>query len=108
MKKSSTTYLVSPLQEDAFSERVLHQVVLNQIDFKLSDDLWYVINDAFSNYWNNEVGMGNYFDNESLFYSIKKWINERNYMISDEHLFQIVETITTFILSIPGVVIHDD
>lgn len=108
MKKTSTTHLVSPLQEDAFSEEMLHKIVLNQIDFDLSDDLWYVINDAFGNYWNNEVGLGNYFDNESMFYSVKKWINKRNFMISDEHLFKIVETITSFILSIPGVVIHDD
>ena len=39
--------LISPLTEDAFSEPVLHRVVLSNIDFELPDEIWYEINEGF-------------------------------------------------------------
>ena len=70
-KKSKVTKMVSPLQEGAFSESVIHQAVLNQIDFVLPDLIWKLINEAFEHFWDDEVGVGGYFDLDTMFHSIR-------------------------------------
>ena len=49
-------YFVDPNASNAFTSETVHKVVLNNIDFELSDDVWDVIDDAFGYYWNVEVG----------------------------------------------------
>ena len=55
MKKKKLE-LISPLREDAFTEAVLHKVVLNKIDFELPDEIWEVINEGFGIYWDEIIG----------------------------------------------------
>lgn len=47
--------IISPLMENAFTEPVLHKVVLSKIDFELSDEIWEAINEGFGDYWDEEV-----------------------------------------------------
>jgi len=54
--QTKTKELISPLMEDAFTEPVLHRVVLNKFDFKLPDEIWDEINEGFAYYWDEEVG----------------------------------------------------
>lgn len=48
--QTKTKELISPFMEDAFSEPVLHKVVLSKIDFVLPDDIWDEINEGFAYY----------------------------------------------------------
>ena len=94
--------LISPLIEDAFSEPVLHRVVLSNIDFELPDEIWYEINEGFAFYWDEEVGFGNdvYFD--SACQSIQKHLNSVGILYPYDKLGIILEILFDFIGQIPG------
>ncbi len=98
---------ISPLQENAFCESVIYDVLKQRLDFSLSEDMWYEINEAFGNYWNNEVGVGNFFDCDSMFRSIKHRLISKQIVFPDYQLYRIVNEIYDFIDTIPGVVLHD-
>jgi len=105
---ASSIQLISPFQANAFTSYTLHMVVNQQIGFYLPDHIWAVVDAAFENYWDNEVGYGCYFDNDSMFSSMKNRLTDSNYMLPNGLLYKIVKSITAFIDSIPGVVIHDE
>jgi len=98
---------VSPYQENAFSEPAIHQAVMNQIDFALPDLIWEHINEAFEHYWDDEIGVGGYFDYDSMFFSIKKQLIAANILYPNHLLFRVIEAVYNYIDTIPGVVIHD-
>lgn len=99
--------MVSPYQEYAFSEPIIHQAVMNQIDFALPDWIWEHINEAFEHYWDDEIGVGGYFDYDTTFNSIRKQLIDAHIFYPDHLLFRVIEAIYNFIDKIPGVVIHD-
>ena len=105
---ASSIQLISPFQVNAFTSYTLHMVVNQQIGFYLPDHIWEVVDGAFENYWDNEVGYGGYFDNDSMFFSINIKLTDSNFMLPNGLLYKIVKSITAFIDSIPGVVIHDE
>ena len=105
---AASMQLISPYQENAFSSYTLHMVVNQGIGFYLPDNIWEIINNAFENYWDNEIGEGNYFDNDGMYFSLRNWLTDAYYIIPNELLYKIVVSITAFIDSIPGVVIHDE
>ena len=100
--KTNNKKFISPLMENAFSEPVLHQVVLNQIDFELPDFIWEEINEGFANYWNEEVGFGNYvyFEDACLF--IQRHINCAGILLPYDKIEKIMEILFDFIAKIPG------
>ena len=105
--KEKSKELISPLIEDAFSEPVLHKVVLSKIDFELPDEIWYEINEGFSYYWDEEVGFGNdvYFD--SACQSIQKHLNSVGILYPYDKLGIILEILFNFIGQIPGVFLDE-
>ena len=105
--KDNSKELISPLIEDAFSEPVLHKVVLSKIDFELPDEIWYEINEGFSYYWDEEVGFGNdvYFD--SACQSIQKHLNSVGILYPYDKLEIILEILFNFIGQIPGVFLDE-
>lgn len=107
-EKKHDAKLISPLQKDAFSEPVLHEVVLSKIDFKLSDDVWNAINDGFSYYWNEEVGFGNtlYFGDacDTIYANIQK----RGLIFPFDNVVKIAEIMFDFIEQIPGAMLDDE
>ena len=105
---ATTTQLISPYQENAFTPYVLHMVVNQGIGYYLPDEIWEVINDAFENYWDHEVGLGGYFGNDSMYFSFRNWLTNACCILPNDLLYKIVMSITSFIDSIPGVVIHDE
>jgi len=105
--KRNEKRIVSPFQDNAFSEPVIRQAVVEQIDFQLPDFIWNHINEAFEFYWDEEVGIGGYVGYESMFFSIKRQLVAAHIIYPSDQLFRIVEAICTFIDRIPGVVIHD-
>ena len=104
---SKVIKMVSPYQEYAFSEPIIHQAVMNQIDFALPDLIWEHINDAFEHYWDDEIGVGGDFDYDTMFNSIRKQLIDAHIFYPDHLLFRVIEAIYNFIDKIPGVVIHD-
>ena len=105
--KANNKELISPLIEDAFSEPVLHRVVLSNIDFELPDEIWYEINEGFSFCWDEEVGFGNdvYFD--SACQSIQKHLNSVGILYPYDKLGIILEILFDFIGQIPGVYLDE-
>lgn len=105
--KENSKELISPLIDDAFSEPVLHKVVLSKIDFELPDEIWYEINEGFSYYWDEEVGFGNdvYFD--SACQSIQKHLYSVGILYPYDKLGIILEILFNFIGQIPGVFLDE-
>ena len=99
---------ISPFIEDAFSEPILHRVVLSKIDFELRDEEWEEIESGFAYYWDVEAGLSNYVDAESAFFSIRNNFLTKRILFPDNRLWTIVEAIFDFIEQIPGVILCDD
>ncbi len=100
--------IVSPLQENAFTEPVMHQAVLSKIDFELPDIIWDEINEGFANYWNKEVGLGNdAFFNDACT-SIDAHLKSKLLIFSLNKLVRVVEIMFDFIEQIPGVLIDNN
>lgn len=99
--------LISPYREDAFTEEVLYEVVNNKIGFVLPYHLWEEINEAFANYWDEEVGVNGDIFEGAMFISIRKYLNADLFYCPDELLQEIVTAIEGFIVTIPGVIIQD-
>ena len=99
--------LISPLMAGAFSEPILHSVVLSKIDFDLPDEIWNGIDAGFANYWDEEVGIGNevYFD--SACNSIQKHLNSLGMLYPYEKVATILEIMFDFIENIPGALLDD-
>lgn len=107
INNSNTKKLISPYQEDAFSEEVLYEVVNNRIGFVLPYHLWMEINDAFAYFWNEVVGENGDVYEEAMFVSIRDYLKNDLFFCPDELLQEIVTAIKEFILTIPGVIIQD-
>ena len=105
--QASVVNMISPLQKYAFTPEVIFQVLTERLPFKLSEDNWYEINSAFEYYWDVEVGLGNLFDIDSMFRSIKQQLLTKHIIFPNDKLYSIVNEIYDFIDTIPGVVIHD-
>ena len=70
---------ISPFIEGAFSEPILHRVVLSKIDFELRDEDWEEIESGFAYYWDEEAGLGNYVDAESAFFQYETIFSQREF-----------------------------
>lgn len=99
---------VSPLQYGAFTEEVIYKMLQQRLDFQLPEELWHDINEAFSYYWDIEIGLGNLFDLDSMFFSIKHQLKKKGRILPDERLWRVVNEIYDFISQIPGVVLPVD
>lgn len=98
----------SPNLPNAFTPDVMHQVVLNGIDFELPDHIWQVIDDAFAHYWNYDVGYGGWIDLDYAVDAIHHKLNEEYILLSIDKVVQIVEIMFDWIEMIPGVLLDDD
>lgn len=100
--------LISPLMEGAFSEPVLHTVVLSKIDFELSDEIWNEINEGFEYYWDVKVGLGNCVYFADAYWSILTHLETKGILLPYERLWTILEAMFDFIEQIPGALIGDE
>ena len=105
--KPSIKKLISPYQEDAFTEEILYEVVNNRIGFVLPYHLWEEINEAFAYFWDEEVGLNGDVFKGAMFISIREYLIADLFYCPDELLQEIVTAIEGFIVTIPGVIIQD-
>ena len=89
--------LLNPKASNAFTSEVIHKVVLNGIDFELPEHIWDVIDDAFGNYWNVEVGYGGWPDLNSAVTSISNWLQDKNIIFSIDKIVTIVNVMFDWI-----------
>lgn len=101
MKKKKLE-LISPLREDAFTEAVLHKVVLNKIDFELPDEIWEVINEGFGIYWDEIIGFGNYIDFDDSCLFVFNHLVSYHILFPYEKVETIMKILYDFIQQIPG------
>ncbi len=104
---SSSTF-ISPLHENAFSEPILHRVVLSKIDFELPDNIWKAINDEFEFYWNYVAGVGNIASCDEACNWICYNLEQEMVLITFDKVETIVNIIWDFIEQIPGVLLDDE
>lgn len=74
---------------------IIKSHVFNTIDFSISEAQWETINAAFSEYWNNIIGIGGYFYWDEVATFIFNRTKEKNQLIS----FDRVETIVNLMLT---------
>jgi uncharacterized protein YpuA (DUF1002 family) len=104
--KAKERKLISPYQEDAFSEPVLHEVVKENVDFTLTDSQWNIINDVFAECWNEHIGVeGDIYTKDIIDY-IKNGLKKHGMLIPDEHVVKIVNVILDFLSKVPGAIIQ--
>ncbi len=101
-------HLLNPKSDDALSSEVMHKVVLNGIDFDLPEHIWDVLDDAFGNYWNIEVGYGGWPDFNSAVNSISKWFQKEHIIYSRDKIATIVNIMFDWIEQVPGATLDDD
>ncbi len=104
----SSSAFISPLHENAFSEPILHRVVLSKIDFELPDNIWKAINDEFEFYWNNVAGVGNVASCDEACNWICYNLEQEMVPITLDKVVTIVNIIWDFIEQIPGVLLDDE
>ncbi len=104
----SSSAFISPLHENAFSEPILHRVVLSKIDFELPDNIWKAINDEFEFYWNNVAGVGNIASCDEACNWICYNLEQEMVPITFDKVVTIVNIIWDFIEQIPGVLLDDE
>ena len=98
--QTKTKELISPLMEGAFSEPILHRLVLSKIDFELPDE-------GFAYYWDEEVGIGNdvYFGDACV--SVQRHLDSAGILFPYDKLGEIMEILFDFIEQIPGAFLDD-
>lgn len=107
-KKTNIKKLISPYQDNAFSEEVLLDVVNERLGFDLSLTFWGYINDAFTLYWDEEVGIGGCIYEGAMFVSIRRHLIENNVFCPDYILKEITAAIEDFTSLIPGAYLDVD
>lgn len=105
--QTKTKELISPLMEGAFSEPILHRLVLSKIDFELPDEIWDEINEGFAYYWDEEVGIGNdvYFGDACV--SVQRHLDSAGILFPYDKLGEIMEILFDFIEQIHGAFLDD-
>lgn len=76
---------------NSISPKVMKIYVFNNIDFFLSDYQWSLIDEAFSDYWNNKIGIGGYFYWDEITDYVFNNIVEKQQLISRERIEFIIE-----------------
>ena len=105
MNESNIKKLISPYQEYAFTEEVLHEVANQSLGFFLPQEMWSYIESAFAYYWDEEVGFNGVTCEDYMFLSIQQQLIDKNIFFPDELLSKVVTSIYDFMMEIPGVIL---
>ena len=105
MTSPNTQKYISPYQEYAFTDEVLHEVVNQSLGFFLPHEMWSYIERAFAYYWDEEVGLNGVTCDDYMFLSIRQQLINKKVLFSDELLSKVVTGIYDFMMEIPGVIL---
>lgn len=105
MTNSNTQELISPYQEYAFTDEVLHEVANQSLGFFLPDETWSYIERAFAHYWDEEVGLNGVTCEDYMYLSIRQQLIDKMVLFPDELLSKVVTGLYDFIMEIPGAIL---
>ena len=81
------------LYSKPISSELIKNYVFNTIDFHLPDYQWKLINDNFSEYWNNKIGIGGYFYWDEVASFVYNEIQKSKQLITKQRVYYIVDLI---------------
>lgn len=105
MTNPNTQKYISPYQEYAFTDEVLHEVANQSLGFFLPDEMWTYIERAFAYYWDEEVGLNGVTCEDYMYLSIRQQLIDNMVLFPDELLSKVITGIYDFIMEIPGVIL---
>ena len=98
--------LISPMMEDAFTPEVLKMVIENDLGHELQPNIWKAFDDAFTDYWDKELGVGTWFYYDQMAPFIHEKMKEKRILVSYEYIEKMCKIVLDFIEQIPGVILH--
>lgn len=98
--------LISPMREDAFTPEVLKMVIEDHLGTELQPILWEAFDDAFTDYWDKELGVGTWFYFDQMAPFIYEKMKEKRILVSYEYIEKMCKIVLDFIEQIPGVILH--
>ena len=98
--------LISPMREDAFTPEVLKMVIEDRLGSELQPILWEAFDDAFTDYWDKELGVGTWFYFDQMAPFIYEKMKEKRILVSYECIEKMCKIVLDFIEQIPGVILH--
>lgn len=100
-----TPQIISPYQDYAFTDEVLHEVANQSLGFYLPDEMWSYIERAFAYYWDVEVGLNGVTCEDYMFLSIRQQLTDNKVFLPEELLAKVVSGMYDFIMEIPGAIL---
>lgn len=77
------------------TNNIMKDYVYENIDFKLSEEVWILIHKYFIEYWDEIIGVGGYFCWDDVTQYIYNKIIDQKYLITQEKVNFIVELMLT-------------
>ena len=98
--------LISPKMENAFTPEVLKMVIENELGHELQLNIWKAFDDAFTDYWDKELGVGTWFYYDQMAPFIYEKMKEKRILVSYEYIKKMCKIVLDFIEQIPGAILH--
>ena len=108
--KPSKRHPFNPFDDDAFTEERLRAVLEHELKRRLQDAEWNVINNPFTEYWNDLYLMERNFSPNDMFEAIKKNMKLKNspYFQTDKELTNVVDILTTYMMHVPRLILPEN
>jgi len=81
---------------------LVKKYVFENINFHLTEEYWTLIDNTFSEIWNDKIGIGGYFDWDDISGQIYSNLKNQKILIEFEKIIQIVNLILTYIENTGG------
>ena len=94
------------MREDAFTPEVLKMVIEDRLGSELQPILLEAFDDAFTDYWDKELGVGTWFYFDQMPPFIYEKMKEKRILVSYECIEKMCKIVLDFIEQIPGVILH--
>lgn len=85
------------IKENMISPEQVKKAVYNRIDFKLPEEIWEEIDEAFGVCWNKVIGFGNEVDPEFVVDFIAAHLKKKHILLGFEKVKDIVSIILDYI-----------
>jgi len=85
------------LFQDPIEADLVHQFILEHIDFDLPGVIWTSIDSSFAEIWNNQLGVGRYFYCDEIEKSVTDDLLSKNIFFPEGYIRQIVKLMLEYI-----------
>lgn|SRR5690554_6723174 len=88
--------------KNSIDRETVKNYIFQNIDFKLTTEMWEKIDNAFAEIWNNEIGIGGYFYWDEISASIYEDLKSQKILIQFERIDKITNLILNYIETTNG------